>query len=100
MNDNIAWIILSLVGLAVTATAYNRIIDGVHERLGFLPFASLWVTGGVLITLGGSAIIAWIVNGWEMAAHLVGVMSISFASSGIPMILGNIRRDTNRGDHE
>lgn len=73
-----------VVGVLVGAgVLYNQLV-GWMSRKGFLePYMALAVVGGVLMTLGGVAVLDW------RAALLA---FLCFAASGAPMVFGSMGR--------
>jgi len=64
---------------------FNSLIDHMGDRLhGYTAFA---VVAGVLITLGGLALIDW---------RAAAIALACFAASGTPMVLGDIARTVRR----
>jgi biotin transporter BioY len=79
----ITTVIAILIALFCFGWAYNSVINSLGKRTeGYL---SLLVAGGVLITLGGVALLDWQAAALCLAA---------FAASGVPMIVGDIWRTT------
>lgn len=68
-------------GLFGFGVGYNALIHALGERKE--GYTSLLVVAGVLITLGGVALIHW------QAAALA---LLAFAASGLPMVVGDIGR--------
>lgn len=72
---------VTLAGLFFFGLAFNGLVNALDERKS--GYVSLLVAGGVLITLGGVAIVSW------QCALLALAM---FAASGTPMIIGEAAR--------
>lgn len=75
----------TLAGLFFFGVAFNMLVhslDGRHEG-----YTALLVVAGVLVTLGGVALICW-----QAAA----ICLAAFAASGTPMVLGDIWRAVQR----
>ena len=86
-NFNVDWrlIVTVLFGLFMFGLSFNALINYLGERKD--GYVAMLVVGGVLITLGGIALIDW------RAAVLA---LIGFAASGTPMVLGDIARTVER----
>jgi hypothetical protein len=70
-----------LFGLLMFGLVYNELVQRIGRRKE--GYTSLLVVGGVLITLGGVALVSW----------QCAVLTLSaFAASGLPMTLGSIYR--------
>lgn len=67
-------------GLVMFGLFYNGLMDRLRDRSGY---TSIFVSGGVIVTLAGVAIINW------QAALLT---LCAFACSGLPMIIGSMLR--------
>jgi hypothetical protein len=76
------WRIICSVAFALVAfgAAYNSLMDRLRNKSGYV---SIFVAGGVLVTLVGVAIISW-----QAALLALG----AFACSGLPMIAGSMYR--------
>jgi hypothetical protein len=72
-------VVAILIGLPVFGYAYNKLMDFLHGK----EHTSVYVAGGVLVTLGVGALISW------KAALMYLVL---FALDGIFMIVGEFRR--------
>ena len=87
-------LLIAAIILAGFAYAYNRWIDSLADSGRADGFVSLLVAGGTAVTL----LIGLIVAAADGAAALRGalIVLILFIPSGIPMILGSIRRYVDR----
>jgi hypothetical protein len=81
-------VIAILIALFCFGWAYNGLINSLGNRKE--GYVSLLVAGGVLVTLGGAALIDW------RASALV---LVCFVASGLPMIIGDIWRSTKNREH-
>lgn len=74
-----------LAGLFMFGVAYNALVHHLGNKKE--GYSAILVVGGVLITLGGLALISW------QCALLAVAM---FAASGLPMVIGDIYRSIRR----
>jgi hypothetical protein len=87
MGGSLDWklIVTVLLGLVAFGFSYNGLVDYLGERKD--GYTAFMVVAGVLITLGGVAMIDW-----QAAA----IALACFAASGTPMVLGDIARTVQR----
>jgi thiol:disulfide interchange protein len=76
-----------LFGLLMFGLAFNGLVSWLGSRKE--GYVSLLVVAGVLITLGGAALLDWQAAAWVL---------ICFAASGTPMIIGDIWRAQSARD--
>jgi len=74
-------------GLILFGIAYDKFVAKLEHEGSDQGFTALLVAAGVAVTLFGIGIMDLFVN---LNAGLIGVMC--FASSGLPMIFGSLRR--------
>lgn len=73
-----------LAALFVFGVLYNAFVEWLERDDRDRGFTSLLVVGGVIVTLGGAAMLV----GWE----LILVLALCFTASGTPMIIGSLAR--------
>jgi hypothetical protein len=91
MND---WTDVGLIyiGLMVFGYVYNRLIQWTVRKRFLEGFTWLAVLVGVLVTLGGLALLV----DWKFSLLALG----AFASSGLPMVAGSLLRYVQARHHE
>lgn len=91
----IGWTTVVAMALIAFGYGYNTWIHAINRSIGRTPLASLFVVLGVAVTVAGAGIIVWIWYGWQMAAYHVVIDAAAFLATGVPMILGDVNRDTS-----
>jgi hypothetical protein len=74
-----------LIGLFMTGWAYNSLIEYLSDRIH--GYTALTVVAGVLVTIGGMALVDW---------RAAAIALACFAASGTPMVIGDIARTVRR----
>lgn len=93
------WIITAIIiaGLALASYLFNRHIDNAPAT-DELPDGQTawWVVLGTIYTLAGTMVIleAWF--GWDLMLRVAGTVFACFVASGIPMVLGDMHRTSQR----
>jgi hypothetical protein len=88
-NPALDWRLIGaiLAGLFFFGLAYNALMHYLGERKD--GYTALFVVGGVMVTIGGLALIDW------RCALLTLTL---FAASGLPMVIGDVYRAMRKRD--
>lgn len=91
--------VLLLVGVAavglIFGLLYDRRVDDWQSRGGG-EYTAIWVAMGCAVTIGFSVVMMWIVFGLAIAIVAGVMMLIAFITTGLPMLLGAMRRHSLR----
>ena len=86
---------LTLAGLVATSAAYNRLINA-RLRRQHAPGATAWqVVAGTAYTLAAAIALIALWSSPRHAARSAIALAAAFIAAGAPMLLGDIRRDTD-----
>jgi hypothetical protein len=81
LEPELTMIVSVLFALFFFGWAFNSLVNWLGDRKD--GYTSLLVVAGVLVTLGGVALIDWRAAGLALAG---------FAASGLPMVIGDVAR--------
>lgn len=86
----------ALGGLAVMSWWFNQWVDAQAETDPLGGYAAVQVVLGVSYTLAGAGVVLAALLDVKVAIEAVGIMAVCFAASGLPMMVGDMRRSARR----
>ncbi len=89
-------VVMTLVGLTAVSWWFNQWVDAQAESDPLGGYAAVQVVLGVSYTLTGALAALAALLGVEAAVQAIGVVVVCFAASGLPMLVGDMRRGARR----